>query len=182
MLSSVDRVAGTESLGELRHIVRTAIFIAVDVQHQRAVLLPHKGKSARRIADQFCSRSQPFADVADRYRCVGRPVDVGIFGRAGIAAEPAREGIAIAHLFGNQRVQPVDRLGRNLARVGLPPEPGIAIAIIVAHLGEQVVGPVPDQLGTRRRAKTDRIGHAIFADRNPVMRDPRRHIEDIARL
>src|SRR3546814_1074213 len=52
--------------------------------------------------------------------------------------------------------------------------------IIVLRAVKQMIAPVRDQIAARRCAKADRIGHAVIANRDAVVRNARWHIENIA--
>ena len=82
----------------------------------------------------------------------------------------------------HHRVQPGDRRWGNFARIGLRFQLRIAVAILVLQAAEHVIAIMRDEFAVRRRAKADRIGHAIIADGDAIMRNARRQIKNVARF
>ena len=77
-------------------------------------------------------------------------------------------------------MQACQGVGHNLTRVGLICQIRIAVQIILGNLLKHIIDKMPQQVGARRRTKTNRIGHAVRTHRNTIMRDARRDIQDIA--
>lgn len=62
------------------------------------------------------------------------------------------------------------------------PQIRVFVSIVILHFGEQIIAPMANKLTARRGAKSDRVGHAIIANGNTIVRDARGDVENVAGL